>query len=134
MPRTRGIRFRCPEPSASDVAAGTGEKHMDLKQAAISIAMVVFVLSSMLGMGLGLRVSEIVAPLRNWRLVALSLVANFVIMPLAALTLARAPAPGRVDGDWPAAAGAGRRRTFPSEACADRQRQSRVCASDSWCC
>ncbi len=29
---------------------------MDLKQAAISISMIVFVLSSMLGMGLGLRV------------------------------------------------------------------------------
>ena len=65
------------------------EKHMDLKQAAISISMIVFVLSSMLGMGLGLRVSEIVAPLRNWRLVTLSLVANFVVMPFAALALAR---------------------------------------------
>ncbi len=62
---------------------------MDLKQAAISISMIVFVLSSMLGMGLGLRVSEIVAPLRNWRLVMLSLVANFVVMPFAALALAR---------------------------------------------
>jgi len=62
---------------------------MDLKQAAISIAMIVFVLSSMLGMGLGLRVSEIVAPLRNWRLVMLSLVANFVVMPLVALALAK---------------------------------------------
>ena len=62
---------------------------MDLKQAAISMAMMVFVLSSMLGMGLGLRVSEIVAPLRNWRLVMLSLVANFVVMPFAALALAR---------------------------------------------
>ena len=62
---------------------------MDLKQAAISIAMMVFVLSSMLGMGLGLRVSEIVAPLRNWRLVLLSLAANFVVMPFAALALAR---------------------------------------------
>jgi BASS family bile acid:Na+ symporter len=62
---------------------------MDLKQAAISICMIVFVLSSMLGMGLGLRVSEITAPLRNWRLVTLSLVANFVVMPFAALALAR---------------------------------------------
>ncbi len=62
---------------------------MDLKQAAISIAMFVFVLSSMIGMGLGLRVSEIVAPLRNWRLVVLSLVANFVVMPFAAVALAR---------------------------------------------
>ena len=59
---------------------------MDLKQAAISISMIVFVLSSMLGMGLGLRVSEIVAPLRNWRLVMLSLVANFVVMPFACQT------------------------------------------------
>jgi len=62
---------------------------MDLKQAAISISMIVFVLSSMLGMGLGLRVSDIVAPLRNWRLVALSLLANFVVMPFAAVALAK---------------------------------------------
>lgn len=62
---------------------------MDLKQAAISICMIAFVLSSMLAMGLGLRVSDIVAPLRNWRLVILALLANFVVMPFAALTLAR---------------------------------------------
>ena len=48
---------------------------MDLKQAALSTCMIVFVLSSMLGMGLGLRVAEIAAPLRNRRLVTLSLVA-----------------------------------------------------------
>jgi BASS family bile acid:Na+ symporter len=34
-------------------------------------------------------VSEIVAPLRNWRLVGLALLANFVVMPFAALALAR---------------------------------------------
>jgi bile acid:Na+ symporter, BASS family len=62
---------------------------MDLKQAAISVSMMVFVVSSMLAMGLGLRVSEIVAPLRNWRRVTLALVANFVVMPFAALALAR---------------------------------------------
>ena len=62
---------------------------MELKPAAISISMLVFVLSSMLGMGLGLRVSDILAPLRNWRLVMLSLVANFIVMPFAALALAR---------------------------------------------
>ena len=60
---------------------------MDLKQAAVSTCMVVFVLSSMLGVGLGLRVGEIVAPLRNWRLVILSLVANFVVMPFTAVVL-----------------------------------------------
>src|SRR5205809_841412 len=62
---------------------------MDLKQAAISTCMVVFVLSSMLGIGLGLRVSDIIAPLRNRRLVVLSLVANFVVMPFIAIALSR---------------------------------------------
>src|SRR5215203_508937 len=62
---------------------------MDLKQTAISIAMMTFILSSMIGMGLGLRLNEIVAPLRNWKLVAQGLLANFVMMPLAAIALAR---------------------------------------------
>src|SRR5215203_1656903 len=62
---------------------------MDLKQAAISICMMLFVVSSMIGMGLGLRISDIVAPLRNWRLVIPALAANFVVMPFAAIALAR---------------------------------------------
>jgi BASS family bile acid:Na+ symporter len=62
---------------------------MDLKQAAISTCTIVFVLSSMLGMGLGLRVAEIAAPLRNRRLVMLSLVANFIVMPALAVALGR---------------------------------------------
>lgn len=62
---------------------------MDLKQMAVSIAMMTFVLSSMIGMGLGLRMNEIVAPLRNGRLVAQGLLANFVMMPLVALGLAK---------------------------------------------
>src|SRR5207245_4721323 len=61
---------------------------MELLQKAIPVAMLVFVLSSMLAMGLGLTVGEIVAPLRNARLVVLSLLVNFVLMPLAALALA----------------------------------------------
>src|SRR5262249_54834162 len=39
----------------------------------------------MTAMGLGLKVAEITAPLRNIRLVAMSLLANFVMMPLAAV-------------------------------------------------
>jgi BASS family bile acid:Na+ symporter len=62
---------------------------MDLKQATISTCTIVFVLSSMIGMGLGLRVAEIAAPLRNRRLAILSIVANFVVMPAVALVLAR---------------------------------------------
>jgi len=52
--------------------------------------MLVFVLSSMLGMGLGLTIGQIATPLRNLRLVVLSLVGNFLMMPLVALVLARA--------------------------------------------
>lgn len=51
--------------------------------------MVIFVVSSMLAVGLGLTVGQIIAPLRSARLVALSLLANFVIMPAVALGLAR---------------------------------------------
>jgi len=61
---------------------------MELMQKATSVAMLIFVLSSMLAMGLGLTVSQIITPLRNARLVGLSLLANFVVMPLAAVALA----------------------------------------------
>ena len=57
-------------------------------QKATSVAVLIFVLSSMLATGLGLTFSEIITPLRNARLVVLSLLANFVLMPLAALALA----------------------------------------------
>src|SRR5439155_347164 len=49
----------------------------------------VFVVSSMLAVGLSLTVREILLPLRNRRLVFLALVANFVLMPLAAFVIAR---------------------------------------------
>ena len=61
---------------------------MELMQKATSVAMLAFVLSSMLAMGLGLTVSQIIAPLRNARLVVLSLLVNFVLMPLGAVALA----------------------------------------------
>ena len=62
---------------------------MELIQKLTSVAVLVFVVSSMLGTGLGLTVSEIITPLRNIRLVVLSLLANFVLMPLTALGLAK---------------------------------------------
>src|SRR6266576_2269077 len=43
----------------------------------------------MLAVGLSLTVVEILAPLRNRRLVSLALLANFVLMPLAAFVIAR---------------------------------------------
>jgi bile acid:Na+ symporter, BASS family len=62
---------------------------MNLLSKAASVAMLSFVVSSMLAMGTGLTVSEIVKPLKNVRLVLLALLANFVLMPLCAIVLAR---------------------------------------------
>jgi BASS family bile acid:Na+ symporter len=62
---------------------------MEILSKAIPVVMLIFVLSSMLAMGLGLTVGQIMAPLRNLRLVALSLAANFVVMPLVAFALGK---------------------------------------------
>jgi len=55
----------------------------------IPLTLLVFVVSSMLAVGLSLTVGEILLPLRNRRLVFLALLANFVLMPLAAFVIAR---------------------------------------------
>lgn len=62
---------------------------MELLAKAVPVALLVFVVSSMLAVGLSLTVGQILVPLRNARLVILALVANFVLMPLAALLIAR---------------------------------------------
>jgi bile acid:Na+ symporter, BASS family len=62
---------------------------MGILEKAVPIATLVFVVSSMLAMGLGLTVAQVTAPLRNVRLVSLSLLANFVLMPAGAVLLAR---------------------------------------------
>jgi len=62
---------------------------MDLLSKAATVAMLCFVVSSMLAMGSGLSTRQIVEPLRNARLVLLALLANFVLMPLAAFALAK---------------------------------------------
>jgi BASS family bile acid:Na+ symporter len=49
-----------------------------------------FVVSSMFSMGLSLTVAQIAQPLKNGRLVAMALVANFVLVPAAAFLLSRA--------------------------------------------
>lgn len=48
-----------------------------------------FVVSSMVAMGLSLTVPQIIAPLRNVRLVILALLANFVLVPLIAYIIVR---------------------------------------------
>ena len=62
---------------------------VQLLSKAATVAMLSFVVSSMLAMGAGLTLSLIAEPLRDVRLVALALLANFVVMPLGALGLAK---------------------------------------------
>jgi len=62
---------------------------MELLSKAVPIAMLAFVVSSMLAVGVSLTIRQIVAPLRNGKLVFLALLANFVLMPLGALGIAR---------------------------------------------
>jgi BASS family bile acid:Na+ symporter len=62
---------------------------LELLSKAATVAMLSFVVSSMLAMGAGLTVSQISEPLRNARLVILALLANFVLMPLGAVVLTK---------------------------------------------
>jgi len=62
---------------------------VEVLEKAVPVATLLFVVSSMLAMGLGLTVAQVSAPLRNLRLVSLSLLANFVLMPGAAVLLAK---------------------------------------------
>src|SRR6516162_5348332 len=62
---------------------------VELLSKAATIALLSFVVSSMLAMGTGLTVAQIIEPLRSARLVVLALLANFVLMPLVAFALAK---------------------------------------------
>jgi BASS family bile acid:Na+ symporter len=61
---------------------------IDVLNKAVNVATLSFVVSSMLGVGAGLLLGQIIEPLRNFRLVVLGLVANFILMPLGALVVA----------------------------------------------
>lgn len=60
---------------------------MDFLSKASTIAMLAFVIASMLAMGVGLSISQIIEPLRNPRLIVFTLLSNFVLMPLCAFAL-----------------------------------------------
>lgn len=49
------------------------------------LSVLVFVIGSMASMGLSLKISQIIAPLKNAKLVLLALVGNFVLVPLIAI-------------------------------------------------
>jgi predicted Na+-dependent transporter len=52
-----------------------------------TLGVLVFVITSMLGMGFSLTVQQIVAPLRKTRLVLMSLAANFIVVPVLVLLI-----------------------------------------------
>jgi predicted Na+-dependent transporter len=52
-----------------------------------NLSVLVFVITSMVGMGFSLTFRQIAAPLRNTRLVLMSLAANFIIVPLLVLVI-----------------------------------------------
>ena len=54
----------------------------EILQIVFKVSILVFIVSSMLSMGFGLTVSQIVEPLKNVKLVALSLIVNFILVPL----------------------------------------------------
>src|SRR5512139_3493641 len=56
----------------------------ELFTALAQIAGLLFIVTSMLGMGMSLTMAQILQPLKNGRLVALALLANFVLVPLLA--------------------------------------------------
>ena len=56
----------------------------DVLGAIVQLSALVFVISSMLAMGLSLTVPEIIAPLKNLRLVVLALAINFIAVPFIA--------------------------------------------------
>lgn len=64
------------------------ETLIEVLRMGVKVSVLVFVISSMLAMGLSLTIGQIIAPLRNLRLVAMALLANFVVMPFIAIILA----------------------------------------------
>jgi predicted Na+-dependent transporter len=62
---------------------------MEFLSKAIPVTIFVFVVSSTLSAGFSLAMAQILIPLRNAKLIFVALLANFVLMPLGALAIAR---------------------------------------------
>jgi BASS family bile acid:Na+ symporter len=52
-----------------------------------TLGVLIFVITSMLGMGFSLTIPQIMAPLKNRRLIIMSLLANFILVPILALVI-----------------------------------------------
>jgi BASS family bile acid:Na+ symporter len=94
---------------------------------AVPIAMLTFVVSSMLAVGLSLTVREIVTPLRNGKLLTLAVLANFVLMPLAAILIARVFQLAQPLGVALLILGVAAGAPFSAQAGGHRRGQSRLC-------
>ena len=60
---------------------------MELLNTLYNLMGLVFVLGTIISMGLSLTIAQITGPLRNGRFVIIALIANFIIPPIAALVL-----------------------------------------------
>ena len=56
----------------------------EMMETLAGLSLLVFVIGSMGSMGLSLKINQILAPLKNVRLVVLALVANFILVPIVA--------------------------------------------------
>jgi BASS family bile acid:Na+ symporter len=54
----------------------------EILQIVFQVSLLIFIVSSMMSMGLGLTVRNIVEPLKNVKLVVLSLIVNFILVPV----------------------------------------------------
>jgi predicted Na+-dependent transporter len=54
-----------------------------------TLGVLIFIITSMLGMGFSLTIPQILAPLKSKRLVIMSLIANFVLVPILALVIVK---------------------------------------------
>ena len=56
----------------------------EIMETLATLSLLVFVIGSMASMGLSLKIKQIIEPLKDVKLVALALVANFVLVPIVA--------------------------------------------------
>ena len=84
--RNHGDHFTTPDGEDHDEASTT-ENTMDALSVIVQISMLLFVVSSMLAMGFSLTVPQIIAPLKNIKLVLLALAVNFIVVPLVAVAI-----------------------------------------------
>src|SRR5690606_772014 len=80
----------CDAPSRRGRAAGIGRSDMTAALSTLlDLSVIVFAVASMLSVGLGQTVRQILGPLRNVGAVVRAVIANFVLVPLLALLVLR---------------------------------------------